>query len=168
MRRPSSDSRGQSAVEYLIIFSAALALFATVTFTQMINPSSDAANDSLYLSQARTAADSIAGAINVVYANGPGAVKSAAVQMDRSWDIQLDNSKNLVRVTVGTSTGGENLEDNLLYKLVSFHSLQNLPAGTYTLIVEWPENESFMENLYEDALAGKKIHICIRPEGWVA
>ena len=157
--------RGQSAIEYLIIFSAALALFVSVTFTQMINPSSEAASDSLCLSQARTAADAIAGSINTVYANGPGAVKSATVQIDRSWAVQLDNKKNVVRITVGISTGNENLEDDLLYKISSYHSLPNVPAGTYTVIVEWPENVTSRENIYGGALANKKIYIYIRPGG---
>jgi len=165
MKFPSLSARGQSAVEYLIIFSAVLSLFVAVTFSQMINPSSDAARDSLYLSQARTAADSIAGAINTVYANGPGAVKSSTLQMDKSWTIQLDNIKNVVRVNIETSTGGENLEDNLQYKVIGHHSISKVPAGTYTLIVEWLENENTQENLCVVSLASKKIYIYIRPEG---
>ncbi len=164
MRYPKLGSRGQSAVEYLIVFSAALALFATVTFTQMINPSSDAARDTMYLSQARTAADSIAGAINTVYANGRGAVKSISVQIDRDWTIQLDNAKNVIRITVATGTGSENLEDNILYKLNGGYSLANLPGGTYTVIVEWPENNNACENLH-GAPENRKIYLSIKPGG---
>ncbi len=162
MRYLKAGSRGQSAVEYLIVFSAALAVFASVTFTQMINPSSDAARDTLYLSQARTAVDSIAGTINTVYGNGRGAVKSASVQIDRTWAIQLDNAKNLVRVTVATGAGSENLEENLLYDITGAHSLSNLPAGVYTVIVEWPENANARENL-RAVPDNKKIYIFIKP-----
>lgn len=165
MKYRESKSQGQSAVEYLIIFSAALALFVSVTFTQMINPSSEAANDSLYLSQAKTAVDAIAGSINAVYANGLGAVKSATVQIDRDWAIQLDNVKNVARITVRISTGSENLEDSLLYKMNYYHSLPNLSAGTYTVIVEWPENETAKENVYGGATTSKKIYIYIKPGG---
>lgn len=153
--------RGQAAVEYLLIFSAVLAVFTAVTITQIITPASDAARDSLYLSQARTAVDAIAGAINTVYANGRGAVKSVSLQMDKSWTLQFDNATNKLRILVGISTGNENVEDNLCYKIKNNHSLSNIAAGTYTVIVEWPENMNIRENIYGGALADKKIYIYI-------
>lgn len=165
MKSPKLDLRGQSAVEYLIVFSAVLVLFGSVTFTLMINPSSEAARDSVYVSQARTAADSIAGAIDTVYANGRGAVKSLTVQMDRSWTIQIDNSKKVLRIIVGTSRGNENLEDNLQYEILSYHALSNVSAGVYTVIVEWPENAVKLENLYGGSLDNKKIYIYLKPGG---
>ncbi len=157
--------RGQSAVEYLLIFSAVLVIFAAVTFGQMINPAQEAARDTLYLSQARSAADAISGAINSVYANGQGAVKSVSFQMDRSWTLQLDNAKNKLRIIIETSTGSENVEDNLRYEIDNYHSLSGIAAGTYTVIVEWPENSSIQENIDGSALVDKKIYIHIRPRG---
>ncbi|MDI6643337.1 MAG: hypothetical protein QMD95_04755 [Candidatus Hodarchaeaceae archaeon] len=157
--------RGQTAVEYLLVFSTALVLFASVTMAQMITPASDAARDSLYLSQARSAADAIAGAIDTVYANGRGAVKSVSFQMDTSWTLQLDNIGNKLRIIVETSKGTENVEDNLRYEVDNYHSLSGITTGTYTVIVEWPENGSIRENINSSALANKKIYIYIRPRG---
>ncbi|MDI6884096.1 MAG: hypothetical protein QMD00_03005 [Hadesarchaea archaeon] len=157
--------RGQTAVEYLLVFSTALVLFASVTMAQMITPASDAARDSLYLSQARSAADAIAGAIDTVYANGRGAVKSVSFQMDTSWTLQLDNIENKLRIIVGTSKGTENVEDNLRYEVDNYHSLSGITTGTYTVIVEWPENGRIRENINSRGLATKKIYIYIRPRG---
>ena len=157
--------RGQAAIEYLLIFSAVLVVFTAITITQIITPASDAAKDSLYLSQARTAVDAIAGAINTVYANGRGAVNSVGLQMDKSWTLQFDNTTNKLRILVGISTGNENVEDNLRYKIESNHSLSNIAAGTYTVIVEWPENTNVQENIYGGALANKKIYIYIGSNG---
>ncbi|MFH1821883.1 MAG: hypothetical protein ABH852_05550 [Methanobacteriota archaeon] len=157
--------RGQAAVEYLLIFSVALTLFASVTVVQLINPSSDAAGDTLYLSQARNAVDAIAGAINTVYANGRGAVKSVSLQIDRSWTLQLDNATNKLMITVGISTGSENVWDNLRYTIKKTQSISNIDAGTYTAIVEWPKNVNAQENIYDGALADKKIYIYINPSG---
>ena len=161
MKSINSESSGQAAVEYLLIFSAVLAVFTAVTITQIINPASDAARDSLYLSQARTAVDAIAGAINTVYSNGQGAVKSISLQMDRTWTLQLDNIRNKLRIMVEISAGVENVEDNLQYKIENYHSISNIADGAYTVIVEWPENENVHEDLYGGALADKKIYIYI-------
>lgn len=157
--------RGQSAVEYLLIFSSVLVIFAAVTFGQMINPAQEAARDTLYLSQARSAADAIAGAINTVYSNGRGAVKSVSVSMSSSWSLQLDNVKNKLRIIIETSRGNENVEDNLQYGIDNYHSLSGIPSGTYTVIVEWPDNSGVLENINSSVLADKKIYIYIRPRG---
>lgn len=157
--------RGQTAVEYLLIFSTVLVLFASVTIAQMINPATDAANDALYLSQARSAADAIAGAIDTVYSNGPGAVKSVSFQMDKSWSLELDNAEDKLRITVGISTGDENVEDNLRYDIDNYHLLSGAPTGTCTAIVEWPDNSTVLENIDNSAIFDKKICIYIVPRG---
>ncbi len=145
--------RGQSAVEYLLIFSVVLVIFATVTFGQMINPAQEAGRDTLYLSQARSAADAIAGAINSVYSNGKGAVKSVSFPMDRSWDLQL--TENRLTISLEISSGTQNVQSNLKYGFDG--SLQNLSAGTYTAIVEW---SSVSNSLTQD---NYKITINIKP-----
>jgi uncharacterized protein (UPF0333 family) len=157
--------RGQTAVEYLLIFSAVLMIFATVTFAQMITPTSEVARDALYLSQARSAADAIAGAIDTVYANGQGAVRSVNISMDCGWGLQLDNAENKLRIVVQISQGSKNVEDNLRYNIDNFHSLSNISSGTYTVIVEWPENKKILENIDGRAIGDKKIYVYIRPRG---
>ncbi len=155
----NTKSSGQTAVEYLLIFSAVLVVFTTATIVQMINPASDAGRDSLYLSQARTASDAIAGAINTVYSNGQGAVKSISLQIDKTWTLQLDNANNKLRILVEISTGVESVGDNLRYKVENYHALSNIASGTYTVIVEWPESAGVRENLYSGAISDKKIYI---------
>jgi len=147
--------RGQSAVEYLIIFSAVLVIFAAVTLGQMINPAQEAGRDTLYLSQARSAADAIAGAVNSVYANGQGATKSVGFSIDQSWNLQL--TENKLTINLETSNGTENIESNLRYGFND--NLQNLSTGTYTVIVEWPGDQ---ENIVKD---NYKIYIGINPMG---
>ncbi len=155
--------RGQSAIEYLLIFSAMLAIFATVTLGQMINPAQEAARDAMYLSQARSATDAISGAINTVYGDGQGAVKSVSFQIDQTWGLQLDNVANKLRIQIPTSRGWENVEDNLRYGVDNYHSLSNIPSGTYTVVVEWPDNQQKLENIDDQAVGSGKIFIYIRP-----
>ena len=157
--------RGQSSLEYLLIFSAVVVALTLVTLTQIITPTSNAASESLQRSQALAAVEAIAGAIDTVYANGSGAAKSVSLQMDRSWMLQFDNAKNKIRVVVETSAGKENLEENLRYEFDNYYSLPAIPPGTYTVIVDWPENRSQRENVYLDALVDKKIYVRINPYG---
>jgi len=157
--------KGQAATEYLLIFAVMLAIFTAVTWAQMINPAQEAGGDALYLSQARSATDAIAGAINSVYCNGRGAVKSVSLSMDHSWSLQLDNSQNKLRIVVQTSQGTENVEDNLRYKIDNYHSLSNISAGTYTVIVVWPENTQIPENIDGSSIGNNKVYIYIGPCG---
>ena len=159
MKSNKSYQRGQSVVEYLMIFSAALVLLTSVTLTQMILPSSEAAEKSLYLMQADAAADSIAGAINTVYANGQGSVRSLLVNVDCGWSLQLDNVKNVVRMMIWTSGVMENLEKEVEYRILYQHSLPKIAPGVYTVIVEWRNDKNSPEAMYLDSSDSKKIHL---------
>lgn len=149
--------RGQAAIEYLLIFAAMLAIFATITWARMINPIQEAGRDTLYLSQARSAADAIAEAMNSVYANGQGAVKSVSFTIDRGWDLYLENAggEENVRMSIKTSERVENIKSSLKYGFND--NLQNLAAGTYTVIVEWSGTNNSL------TLDGYKITININP-----
>ena len=140
---------GQTAVEYLTVFSAALVFIAVATTAQMIDPGKEHAQNSLYLSQARAAADSIAEAIDTVYANGPGAVKSIGIQMDTGWKLYLDNLENSVKVEVTLSDSSENLESSLYYPLDNYHSAVVF-SGFCTVIVEWSTASGASEGLQVD------------------
>lgn len=145
--------RGQSAIEYLLIFAAVLVIFAIITLGEMVNPTAEAGRDTLYLSQARSAADAIAGAVNSVYANGQGATKSVGFSIDQSWSLQL--TENRLTISLDISSGTKNVESNLRYGFND--NLQNLSTGTYTIIAEWPGDQ---ENIVRD---GYKIYIYIKP-----
>ncbi len=151
--------RGQTAVEYLLILSAAVMIFAVVTFTQMINPATESSGDAQLLSQARSAADAIAGAVNSVYGNGRGAVRSVSFTIDRSWSLYLENARGdeKVRISVRTFDRVENVRSGVRYAFDN--SLLDLPAGTYTVIAEWlGDGENMVRENY-------KIYIRIRPRG---
>ncbi|MEM3519298.1 MAG: hypothetical protein QW179_04200 [Candidatus Hadarchaeales archaeon] len=151
--------RGQTAVEYMILFSTAMLILGAVTVAQMISPATDAANDALYLSQARGAVDAIAGAIDAVYSNGPGAVKSVGFQMDTSWIIGIDNRWNTVFIIVTTSRGVENVVENLRYDFENLY-YASCSSGYWTVVVEWSEAE--MENLRVVG-GNRQIYLNIKP-----
>lgn len=145
--------RGQSAIEYLLIFSVVLVIFAMITLGEMVSPTEEAGRDTLYLSQARSAADAIAGAVNSVYANGQGATKSVGFSIDQSWGLQL--TENHLTISLEISDGTQNVKSSLRYGFND--NLQNLSTGTYTVIAEWSGGQ---ENIVRD---GYKIYIRIKP-----
>jgi hypothetical protein len=128
----------------------------------MIDPGKVAAEDSLYLSQGRAAADTIAQAIDLVYVNGPGAVRSVSVSISTDWGVYLDNAEGLVRVSVSTSDGWKDLESNLRYPLDNHHELTSISRGVYTVIVQWP-TVGAQENLDGSALENHKLYINLAP-----
>ncbi len=157
--------RGQTAVEYLIVFSTMLGLLIFIAIVQISNPTTEAANDTLYLSQAKYVVDTIGGAIDAVYAEGPGAVNGVSFSISTSWTLELDNENNKVRITVDTSGKDDNAEDNLRYNIDNYHSA-SLDAGTYILAAIWSENNDFLENLDTSLSTDNKIYIYINPQRW--
>ncbi len=151
--------RGQASIEYMVIVAVALAIFASVTFAQIINPTSEASRDILRVSQARSACDAIANAINSVYGNAEGATKTVSVILLATWNLQLIESPSTLRLGIQTSRGIENIESNLRYAFDN--SLLNISAGSYTVIVEWSSVRD--QGIDNRAIENNKIYIYINP-----
>ncbi len=158
--------RGQSAVEYMFILGAVLAVFAAVTVPQMVNPAKEASKDASWVSQARAAVDVIANAINGVYANSEGAVMTEVVSLDGDWELQIGNDPPKLRLGIATYSGTEWVEENLRYGfynlgLGGLDSSLSISPGSYAVIVEWTSEEA--EGIDDSALDNDKIHIYINP-----
>jgi len=153
--------RGQSAIEYVLILAAVMTVFASVTVFQMIDPASDASDDALRVARARSACDLIAGAINSVYANGEGAVKSVGVYLPTIENFGIIEDPPELRIQVLTSERVENVVGDLEYGFDNF--LLNIPSGNYTVIVEWTSEED--EGINGENIADDKIYIYINPVG---
>jgi type 1 fimbria pilin len=142
----------------MMIFAACLTIFAAVTFYQLLDPATDASRDTLFVSQARSACDAIADAINTVYSNGAGATRTVGIQLSNAWDLQLDNSENVLRICFENirleDKNVDNVESDLVYAFDN--SLLNLSAGSYTVIVEWSSSQGITR-------IGDKIYIHINP-----
>jgi hypothetical protein len=151
--------RGQSSIEYMFIVAVVLAIFGAVTFAQMINPTSEASRDTLRVSQARSACDAIANAINGVYGNAEGATKTVSVSLPATWNLHLIGSPPTLKLGVQTSRGIENVESNLKYAFDD--SLLNISAGSYTVIVEWSGART--QGIDNRAIENNKIYIYINP-----
>lgn len=151
-----SKMRGQGAIEYFIIVAAMLVLFASLTVSQMVDPTSAAARTSSQVAQARSAADTIANAINGVYANSEGAVMTEFISLSRTWDLKT-NSDNL---QIGIEIDGEMKWAKSSLKHGFDDSISNISSGSYTVIVKWASDEAEEINLDPE---NNKIHISINP-----
>ena len=128
--------RGQSSLEYMLIIGLALIVLASITVARMVNPASESGGDVMRISQARSACDAIADAINDVYGSAEGATRTVWVRLSDTWDLCTTKNPPKLRLSVGTSAGVENLESDLWYGIDN--SLLNIPAGSYAVIVDWP------------------------------
>ena len=148
--------RAQSSLEYMLIIGLALIVLASITVARMVNPASESGSDVMRISQARSACDAIADAINGVYGSAQAATRTILVRLSDTWDLRTTKNPPKLMLSVGTSVGVENLESNLWYGFDN--SLLNIPAGSYAVIVDWPTDG-------EDGITmvGDKIYIHINP-----
>jgi uncharacterized protein (UPF0333 family) len=91
MFKRGMDSRGQLSVEYLLLLVVIFVVFGAM-ITYLIGPSIDSANDISDVSGASNTINSIANAINIVYANGPGSKRSLKVYIPDSMTIIVNSS----------------------------------------------------------------------------
>jgi len=130
--------RGQTAVEYLAVFSAALVVIAVATAARMIDPARESGESALVMAQAREAADLIASAVDSVYANGPGSADGVIIRMDAVWSLILDNENSEVEIQVSTSGGVKEFQASLRYPLNGQYTLPDLSSGVYVVVADWP------------------------------
>lgn len=147
--------RGQSSLEYLLIIGVVFIMLASITVAKIINPASEGAGDVMRVSQARSACDAIVDAINGVYGNAQGATRTVWIYLSDIWDLQVFGNPPKLRLSIGTSYGTENVEDNLRYGFDN--SLLDIPAGNYTVIVDWPADGEGLTR------SDDKIYVHINP-----
>ncbi len=130
--------RGQTAVEYLAVFSVALVVIAVAAVARMIDPARESGESALVMAQAREAVDLIASAVDSVYASGPGSADGVTVRVDAVWSLILDNENSEVKIQVSTSGGVKEFQASLRYPLNGQHTLPNLSSGVYVVVADWP------------------------------
>lgn len=91
------DSRGQISAEYLLLLVVILVIFGFM-ISNFIGPTIDASNNVSAVSDTKGVVDSIASAVNIVYANGPESRKTVTVDIPKN--MTLTFTGNLVSTTV--------------------------------------------------------------------
>ena len=91
------DSRGQISAEYLLLLVVILVIFGFM-ISNFIGPTIDASNNVSAVSDTKGVVDSIASAVNIVYANGPESKKTITVDIPKNMNITFTG--NLASTTV--------------------------------------------------------------------
>lgn len=108
------DSRGQASAEYLFLILIFLIVLATVTVPFAGNAISSSQNVSI-TSDAQTAVSTLVNAVNVVYANGPGAKRTVSLYIPQDTNLIYTGNVlalNLNNIPVNASNPG-NLKQNV-------------------------------------------------------
>lgn len=81
------DSKGQISAEYLLLIAVVLVIISAVTIP-LIDKSISASNDVSNVADAKKTVTEIANAVNIVYANGPGAKRTLSIYSTQNMALQ--------------------------------------------------------------------------------
>lgn len=129
------DIRGQISVEYLLLIVVILIILGAVTIP-LAGKSIDASNDVSWTSDAKVAVESVANAVDIVYANGPGAKRTIDIYIPQN-NMALQTKGN--NIFIATSLSGntqKNVTATTGYTLNT--SSISLNKNWHKIQVTWP------------------------------
>ena len=128
------EEKGQASVEYLLLIVVILIILASVTIP-LVSSSVNSTMDISRASDAKNAIQNIANAVDLVYANGPGAKRTVNVYIPLNLVLQGNNTQNIgMNVPLsGNETKYVNSDHN--YN-VTFDNA-NFNQGWSTVTVNW-------------------------------
>ncbi|UTB32817.1 MAG: hypothetical protein NKF70_00600 [Methanobacterium sp. ERen5] len=130
----SMDETGQASVEYVLLSLVFLIILGSVTIP-LISKSIESSIDVSDTSNVNSAVNSIANAVGVVYANGPGAKRTINVYFPVAGT--LSNSNNAIGMPVTLKNGtSKNVNAAVPYK-VTFTPSAVAQKTNYNATVEW-------------------------------
>jgi uncharacterized protein (UPF0333 family) len=99
----SMDENGQASVEYVLLSLVFLIILGSVTIP-LVSNSIDSSMDVSDTSNVNSAVNSIANAVGVVYANGPGSKRTINVYFPASGTLSYSNNAITMPVTLTNGT----------------------------------------------------------------
>lgn len=134
------DVKGQASVEYLLLALVFLIIIGSVTVPLISTAISDSLDIS-HTSDASAALNSIANAVGIVYANGPGAKRTLNVFFSRAGTISYAN--NSLQMSVPLSNGVNKTVDSSVPIAVTLSPNGNILNNTnYNATVTWATGSS--------------------------
>ena len=139
----SIGQRGQLSVEYLLLILVFLLILGSVTIP-LIGSSIDAANDVSNTAAAKSIVDDIGNAVNIVYANGPGARRTLNVFVPTDMTLASNNQENILTMTLQLSDEEDKLVSSNIDSNVVVRTT-NLNRRNYEAVIYWPSGSSDIE-----------------------
>lgn len=129
------ENKGQASAEYLLLIVVIVIIMAGVTIP-LVGSSVNSTMDVSRASDAKNAIQSMANAVNLVYANGPGAKRTISVYIPLSMALQGNNSQ-VIGMNVPLNDGTTKFVNATTHYNVTF-SDGNFNQGWHTVTVTWP------------------------------
>ncbi len=130
------DDEGQISLEYLLLILVAILILGSVTIP-LIGKAIDASNDVSRASDAKIAVETIANAVDIVYANGPGAKRTITFYIPQDGRIGFDNQVIYFDVTLSNGTT-RRINATTEYANIAFNPV-NLNRGWHKAVIRWPD-----------------------------
>ncbi len=135
------DNKGQVSAEYLLLFVVILLILSAVTIP-LVSDSIDASNDVSWASDARSAVNSIASAVDIVYSNGPGAKRTLNVYIPETMNFKTDSKT--ISLSVVLSDGTTKQVNATTQYPMSTNDI-DLNKGWRNVTVKWNNGESSIQ-----------------------
>lgn len=135
------DSKGQASAEYLLLILVIMIVMGYIV-VNLVGPSIGSSMAVSEVSDAKTAVSTIANAVNIVYANGPGSKRTVNVYIPQ--DTTLTANNNLLGMNIsyydGTVNGADQTVSKYVNSTVPFKlNIVNpgLSKGWYDFTITW-------------------------------
>ncbi|HHY00882.1 MAG TPA: hypothetical protein GX531_05870 [Methanothermobacter sp.] len=132
------ENKGQISAEYLLTVVVILIILASVSIPLV----GKSVNDTMDISESAdvdNAVNSIANAVNLVYANGPGAKRTISIYMPISQTLTVEGGNLQMNVPLNTPLNGESSKS--ITANINYNVTINNPTfskGWHTVTVTWP------------------------------
>ena len=138
------DVKGQISVEYLMIALVFLIIMTTVT-VPLIGKSINASMDVSDTSDVSNAVNSIADAVGIVYANGPGSKRTVNVYFPGSGTLKVEDGSLKMPVTSVNVNGTNKIIDSAIpYSNVNIVN-STVSKGNYLVTVSWQTSSTTID-----------------------
>ena len=138
------DVKGQISVEYLMIALVFLIIMTTVT-VPLIGKSINASMDVSDTSDVSNAVNSIADAVGIVYANGPGSKRTVNVYFPGSGTLKVEDGSLKMPVTSVNVNGTNKIINSAIpYSNVNIAN-STVTKGNYMVTVSWQTSSTTID-----------------------
>jgi uncharacterized protein (UPF0333 family) len=131
------ESKGQVSAEYLLLLVVILIILAVVTMP-LIGSSVTGTLDVSKASDTKNAIQSIANAVNIVYANGPGAKRTINLYIPQNGNLSVNNNAKVIYQILPLSSQNKTINASIDYSTTIINPSPVLQQGWHQTKIEWP------------------------------
>ncbi|MBE6502249.1 MAG: class III signal peptide-containing protein [Methanobrevibacter thaueri] len=136
-----NDSKGQVALEYLLIFAVSLILLVifTLPLTELTIQNTLDVSDTL---NAKSDLSKLSQAIEEVYGQGQGSRQTVNVVLSKNCKVNVES--NYISCNLKLHDG-KSKSEKIYFKSTLEKSALYLKKGENSIVIEWPENSENMQ-----------------------